>query len=75
MFDLKKLEDNNAIFWIFKFPEYRKIAAECGWAIAIHGSAVHDNSIGGICPWKTGITVDKRDHAVIVRGYQKERYI
>jgi peptidoglycan/xylan/chitin deacetylase (PgdA/CDA1 family) len=50
MFDLKKLEDNNAIFWIFKFPEYRKIAAECGWAIAIHGSAVHDLDLMAM-PW------------------------
>lgn len=50
MFDLKKLEDNNAIFWIFKFPEYRRIAAECGWAIAIHGSAVHDLDLMAM-PW------------------------
>ena len=50
MFDLKKLEDNNAIFWIFKFSEYRKIAAECGWAIAIHGSAVHDLDLMAM-PW------------------------
>lgn len=50
MFDLKKLEDNNAIFWIFKFPEYRSIAAECGWAIAIHGSAVHDLDLMAM-PW------------------------
>lgn len=38
-------------------------------------AGVPDNSIGSICPWKTGITVDERDHAVIVRGYHKERYI
>lgn len=50
MFDLKKLEDNNAIFWIFKFQEYRRIAAECGWAIAIHGSAVHDLDLMAM-PW------------------------
>lgn len=50
MFDLNKLEDNNAIFWIFKFPEYRRIAAECGWAIAIHGSAVHDLDLMAM-PW------------------------
>ena len=50
MFDLKKLEDNNAIFWIFKFPEYRRIAAECGWAIAIHGSAVYDLDLMAM-PW------------------------
>lgn len=50
MFDLEKLKDNNAIFWIFKYPEYRKIAAECGWAIAIHGSAVHDLDLMAM-PW------------------------
>jgi peptidoglycan/xylan/chitin deacetylase (PgdA/CDA1 family) len=50
MFDLDKLKDNNAIFWIFRFPEYRKIAAECGWAIAIHGSAVHDLDLMAM-PW------------------------
>lgn len=50
MFDLKKLEDNNATFWIFRFPEYRRIAAECGWAIAIHGSAVHDLDLMAM-PW------------------------
>ena len=50
MFDLKKLEDNNAIFWIFRFPEFRKIATECGWAIAIHGSAIHDLDLMAM-PW------------------------
>ena len=38
-------------------------------------AGVPDNSIGCICPWKTGIAVDERDHAVIVRDYQKERFI
>jgi hypothetical protein len=38
-------------------------------------AGVPNDSIGSICPWKTGITVDERDHTVIVRGYQKERYI
>lgn len=38
-------------------------------------AGVPNGSIGSICPWKTGITVDERDHAVIVRGYQTERYI
>lgn len=28
-----------------------------------------------IAPWKTGIGIDKLDNSVIVRGYQKERYI
>ena len=38
-------------------------------------AGVPNDSIGCIAPWKTGITIDERDHAVIVRGYQKERYI
>ena len=38
-------------------------------------AGVSESSIGSICPWKTGITIDERDHAVIVRGYQTERYI
>lgn len=38
-------------------------------------AGVPEDSVGNICPWKTGITVDERDHAVIVRGYQKERFI
>ena len=38
-------------------------------------AGVPNDSIGSICPWKTGISVDERDHAVIVRGYQTERYI
>lgn len=33
------------------------------------------NDIGFLCPVKTGIRVDERDHTVIVRGYQKERYL
>lgn len=50
MFDLEKLKDNNAIFWIFRFPEFQKIAAECGWAIAVHGSVVHDLDLMAM-PW------------------------
>ena len=50
MFDLKKLEDNNAVFWIFQFEELRRIAAECGWAIAVHGSVVHDLDLMAM-PW------------------------
>lgn len=38
-------------------------------------AGVREDSVGNICPWKTGISVDERDHAVIVRGYQKERFI
>ena len=38
-------------------------------------AGVPEDSVGNICPWKTGISVDERDHAVIVRGYQRENYI
>ena len=50
MFDLKKLKDNNVIFWTFQLPEIRKVAAECGWAIGIHGSVVHDLDLMAM-PW------------------------
>lgn len=50
MFNLEKLKDNNAIFWIFRLPDIRKVAAECGWAIAIHGSVVHDLDLMAM-PW------------------------
>ena len=50
MFDLKKLEDNNAVFWIFQLPKIRQVAAECGWAVGIHGSVVHDLDLMAM-PW------------------------
>lgn len=50
MFNLEKLKDNNAIFWIFRFDDIRKVAAECGWAIAVHGSVVHDLDLMAM-PW------------------------
>ena len=50
MFDLEKLKDNNATFWIFQLPEIRRVAAECGWAIGIHGSVVHDLDLMAM-PW------------------------
>lgn len=31
--------------------------------------------IGSITPWKTGITVDKRDNSVRIQGYQTARYL
>lgn len=59
MFDLKKLEDNNAVFWIFQFEKLRRIAAECGWAIAVHGSVVHDLDLMAM-PWvKNHTTADE----------------
>ena len=33
------------------------------------------DDIGFLCPVKTGILIDDRDYTVVVRGYQKERYI
>lgn len=50
MFELEKLKDNNAIFWIFRFPELREVAAECGWALGVHGSVVHDLDLMAM-PW------------------------
>lgn len=50
MFDLHKLKDNNAIFWIFRFPELREAAAECGWALGVHGSVIHDLDLMAM-PW------------------------
>lgn len=38
-------------------------------------AGVPEKNIDFICPWKTGISVDDRDHTVIVRGYQTERYV
>ena len=38
-------------------------------------AGVPEQSVGIICPWKTGIWIDERDHAVIISGYQKERYL
>lgn len=38
-------------------------------------AGVPKKSIGSICPWKTGITINERDHAVRIGGYQTERFI
>ena len=51
MFNLEKLKDNNAIFWVFQWPSLREAASECGWAIAIHGSVVHDLDLMAM-PWR-----------------------
>ena len=50
MFDLKKLKDNDAIFWTFRWNDIREVAASCGWAVAIHGSMVHDLDLMAM-PW------------------------
>ena len=51
MFNLEKLKDNNVIFWVFQWPALREAAAECGWALAIHGSVVHDLDLMAM-PWR-----------------------
>ena len=33
-------------------------------------SGVPEKSVSGICPWKTGVTIDRRDFSVVVRKYQ-----
>ena len=50
MFDLEKLKDNNAIFWVFRFPAIRETAASLGWAIGVHGSVTHDLDLMAM-PW------------------------
>jgi len=50
MFNLEKLKDNNAIFWAIQWPKIRESAAKCGWAVGIHGSAVHDLDLMAM-PW------------------------
>ena len=49
-FDLEKLKDNDAIFWTFQWPKIREVATSCGWAVAIHGSVVHDLDLMAM-PW------------------------
>ena len=49
-FNLEKLKDNDAIFWTFQWPKIREVAAACGWAVAIHGSVVHDLDLMAM-PW------------------------
>ncbi|MBQ7494397.1 MAG: hypothetical protein IJT75_01320 [Bacteroidaceae bacterium] len=59
MFDLEKLKDNNAIFWIFRFPELRETAAACGWALGVHGSVTHDLDLMAM-PWvEEHVTADE----------------
>lgn len=38
-------------------------------------AGVPKERVDGICPWKTGITINERDNSVIIRGYQTERFI
>ena len=38
-------------------------------------SGVSPDRIGSITPWKTGITINRRDNSVCVRGYQTARYM
>ena len=50
MFDLEKLKNNNAVFWTFLLPDIRKVAADCGWAIGIHGLLSNDLDLMAM-PW------------------------
>ena len=38
-------------------------------------AGVSERDANNICPWKTGITIDKKDNSVVVRGYQTARYL
>lgn len=38
-------------------------------------AGVPKEETGSICPWKTTISVDKRDNSVIIMGYQKQSII
>lgn len=38
-------------------------------------AGVQKENVGFICPWKTGITINERDNAVCISGYQTERFI
>lgn len=59
MFDLTKLKNNNAIFWVFLFPEIRRVASEGGWAIGVHGSITNDLDLMAM-PWiENHITADE----------------
>jgi len=44
-----------------------------GWLLEQAG-VPHDR-IGSIAPWKTGITINKRDNSVCVGSYQKQKYL
>ena len=38
-------------------------------------SGVNEKEVNKICPWKTGISIDEIDYAVVVRRYQTVEYI
>ena len=38
-------------------------------------SGVSESDAGNICPWKTGIEIDKKDNSVCVRGYRTMTYM
>jgi len=44
-----------------------------GWLLEQAG-VPHDR-IGNIAPWKTGITINKRDNSACVGSYQKQKYL
>lgn len=41
----------------------------------LKNGGVEDKNIRSLCPWKTSISIDEKDNAVVVRGCKKEQYI
>ncbi|MBR4590139.1 MAG: hypothetical protein IKO36_05675 [Bacteroidaceae bacterium] len=41
----------------------------------LKNSGIPENKINSICPWKTGIEIDDRDNAVVIKEYGKREYI
>lgn len=38
-------------------------------------AGVRKSKVDKLCPWKTGITIDKTDYAVVIHGYQTVDYL
>lgn len=58
---------------------YRELDCDYGPCLALwdilKDAGVPENRIGDICPWKTCIGVERRDHSVCVYGYGKREYV
>lgn len=63
-FDLEKLKDNHAIFWVFMFPKIREVAAQCGWAIGVHGSVANDLDLMAMAWVEKHTTADELADAI-----------
>lgn len=59
----------------FESEPYSDYGPNAALADILTKAGVPQLKLSVICPWKTGIHVDSRDGTVVVRGYQKERYI